>query len=383
MDQPFLMFHRPSLDHEEEQSVLEALRSGWLTTGPKTKAFEREFADYVGAPYAVGVNSCTAALHIALIAAGVQPGDEVITSPITFASTANVIVHAGAKPVFVDVEPDTLNMDVSQLESAITERTRAIIPVHFAGHPCDMDPILDIANRHSLTVIEDAAHAIESAYKGRKIGSLSPMTAFSFYATKNITTGEGGMITCQDAGLAEQLAVLSLHGISKDAWKRYTAAGYQHWDIIAPGFKYNMFDLQAAIGLCQLRKVERFWQRRKQISQIYDQAFGELEEICILSCKPYARSAYHLYTLQIQPERAGLMRDEMLDALQQRGIGVGVHFRAVHLHPYYREAFGFRRGMFPIAEQASDQILSIPLYPAMTDEDVQRVVSTVKAIIND
>lgn len=379
--QEFLPFHRPLLGKEEEAEVIDALRSGWLTTGPKTKKFEKEFADFVGAKHGVAVNSCTAALHIALLAVGVGPGDEVITSPITFASTANVIVHASAKPVFVDVEPGTLNMDPEKLEAAITPRTKAIIPVHFAGHPCEMDEITAIAKRHNVTIIEDAAHSPDAQYKGKKIGSISPATCFSFYATKNITTGEGGLLTTDDQALAEKCAILALHGISKDAWKRYSASGYQHWDILYPGFKYNMFDLQAALGLCQLKRIDDFWKERKRQFEYYDNAFRDLPEILPLTVREHVKSSYHLYVIQVKTEELGIDRDTFMNALQAENIGIGIHFRAVHLHPFYMDTFGFKRGMFPKAEYASDRVISLPLYPGLPEEDMQLVVEAVRKLV--
>jgi dTDP-4-amino-4,6-dideoxygalactose transaminase len=379
----FLKFHQPSLGTEEETEVIDTLRSGWITTGPKTKRFEKEFAEFVAAPHAVAVNSCTAALHLALVASDIGPGDEVITSPITFASTANVIVHTGATPVFADIEPDTLNMDVESLAAAITPRTKAVIPVHFAGHPCDMDPILELCRKRGVAVIEDAAHAADADYKGRRVGSISEMTCFSFYATKNITTGEGGMLTTADADLAEKVAVLSLHGINRDAWKRYSAEGYRHWDIVAPGYKYNMFDLQAALGLCQLKKADTFWQQRRDQVRYYDQCLKDIPQLTPLAVRDYAKSAYHLYVIQVDTDALGIDRDTFMNALQAENIGIGIHFRAVHLHPYYTSTYGFKPGMFPRSEYASDRVISIPLYPGLSREDQELVVAALKKIVRN
>lgn len=376
----FLMFHRPSLGVEEERAVVEVLRSGWITTGPKTKEFERAFAEFRGVRHAVGVNSCTAALHLALVCQGVGPGDEVITSPITFASSANVILHAGATPVFCDVQPDTLNLDPQLLPALITPNTRAIIAVHFAGHPCDMDEILAAAHRPDgapVPVIEDAAHTIEAEYHGRPAGSLGRCAAFSFYATKNITTAEGGMLVTDDGDLADKAAVLALHGISRDAWKRYAAGAYRHWEIVAPGFKYNMFDLQAAIGLEQLKKVQRFWEARRRLSLLYDEALGGVPGLRLPARRPYVRHSYHLYPVRATRE-ARLSRDQLIAALNERGIGVGVHFRAVHLHEFYREQLGFSQGICPVAEEAGDALLSLPLFPDMRPEDVLRVATAIR-----
>ncbi len=374
-------FHRPCLGPEEEAEVIDTLRSGWLTTGPKTKRFEKEFAAYTGAKHAIAVNSCTAALHTSLVALGIGPGDEVITTPITFASTANVIEHVGAKPVFVDVEPDTLNLNPALLEQAITTKTKAIIPVHFAGHPCDMDAIQTIATAHGLHVIEDAAHAIESVYQGKKIGSISRTTCFSFYATKNMTTGEGGMITTQDNELAERLRVLSLHGISTDAWKRYGPQGYKHWDILEPGFKYNMFDIQAAIGLHQLRKIDNFHALRQRWVHRYDEAFADLAELIRLRRRTNITCAFHLYAVRFDTESLSLSRDQIIQKLQERGIGIGVHFRAVHLHPFYRIKYGYCPGTFPVAEYAGDRLISLPLFPTLTEEQIDFVIRGVRDVV--
>jgi dTDP-4-amino-4,6-dideoxygalactose transaminase len=376
----FLPFHRPSLGAEEEAAVLEVLRSGWLTTGPRAKEFESRFAEYRRVPHAVAVNSCTAALHVALLAMGVGPGDEVITTPMTFASTANVIVHTGATPVFCDVQPDTLNMDPLSLETSISGRTRAIIPVHFAGHPCDLVEICAIAQEHGVPVLEDAAHAVEAEYRGRTTGSIGDAGAFSFYATKNITTAEGGMLTTSDPAIAERAQILALHGISKDAWKRYTSEGYQHWDIVAAGFKYNMTDLQAALGLAQLEKVDRFWQARKRLTERYDDGLRGLPTLTLMSRRSYVKASYHLYVVRVATE-SGVERDQFMAAIQSRNIGIGVHFRAVHLHSYYRERYGFTRGMLPVAENAGDTVLSLPLYPDMSDADVDRVVDACREIL--
>ena len=377
----FLPFHQPLIDEGDERAVLEVLRSGWITTGPRTKQFEKTLAAYVGSTHAVGVNSCTAALSLALEAAGVGPGDEVITSPITFASTANVIVHRGAKPVFVDVEPSTLNLDVSRLEAAITPRTRAIIPVDFAGHPADLDDIMAIARRHSLVVIEDAAHAIGAEYRGRRVGSVADMTAFSFYATKNITCGEGGALTTNNAAWADRIGIMALHGISRDAWKRYSAEGYQHWDIVYPGHKFNMFDLQGALIESQLAKIDAFYARRVALKARLDAGLREIPELGFPTEKPGIKHAYHLYPIIVRSEALTAERDQVMNAIQGENVGVGVHFRAVHLQPYYVETFGFRRGDFPHAEYYSDRTISLPLYPRMTDRDADDVVEAVRTVI--
>ncbi len=374
-------FHRPSLGIDEEREVLDTLRSGWLTTGPKTKRFEKEFAKYVGAKHAIGLNSCTAALHLALLVRDVGPGDEVITSPITFASTANVIEHVGARPVFVDVLPDTLNMDPAGVASAVTPKTRAIIAVHFAGHPCDLDAIREIAAQHGIPVIEDAAHAVESVYRGRKIGSISALTCFSFYATKNITTGEGGMITTNDDGLAERIRVLSLHGISVDAWKRYRPGEYKHWDIVEAGYKYNMFDIQACLGIHQLSKIDRFRQLRREWTAMYDQAFEAIPEIITLKRHVDVESAYHLYVVRFATECLNASRDQIMQLLQERGVGIGIHFRPVHLHPYYGHKYCYQPGSFPIAEYVGERIISLPIFPAMTDQEVQYVIQEVRDLV--
>ena len=378
----FLPFHQPSIDAADEQAVLDTLRSGWLTTGPRTKTFERELARYTGAAHCVAVNSCTAALHLALEAAGVGAGDEVITTPITFASTANVIVHRGATPVFVDVEPDTLNIDAAQIDAAVTGRTKAIIPVDFAGHPCDVETILLIARHRGLVVIEDAAHAIGAEYHGRRVGSLADMTAFSFYATKNITSAEGGALTTNNPKWAERAGIMALHGISRDAWKRYGADGYQHWDIIGPGYKYNMPDLAGALVLSQLGRIDAFRARRAALKARMDAQLGDIPEIALPAERAHILHAYHLYPIILRTEALTADRDVIMQAIQKENIGIGVHFRAVHLHPYYADTFGFRRGMFVNAEYYSDRAISLPLYPRMTDQDADDVVAAVRKVIS-
>ena len=377
----FLPFHQPSVDAADERAVVEALRSGWITTGPRTKAFEQDLAAYTGATHCIALNSCTAALHLALEAIGVSEGDEVITTPITFASTANVIVHRRARPVFVDVESDTLNIDPAAVEAAITPRTKALIPVDFAGQPCDLDAIMDTGARHRLPVIEDAAHAIGASYKGRPIGGIADMTCFSFYATKNITSGEGGALTTNRADWADRIAVMSLHGISRDAWQRYGTNGYRHWDIVAPGYKYNMFDLQAALVRSQLAKLETFHRRRVALKALLDAGLRDVAEIEFPVERPWAGHAYHLYPIIVRTEMLTADRDTVMNAIQAENVGIGIHFRAVHLHPYYAETFGFHRGMFPNAEYYSDRTISLPLYPRMTDADADDVVAAVRKVL--
>ena len=377
----FLPFHQPLIDSDDEREVVDTLRSGWLTTGPRTKSFEKEFAEYTGARHCVAVNSCTAALHLALEAIGVGPGDEVITSPITFASTANVIVHCGARPVFVDVASDTLNIDPGAIQAAITPRTKALIPVDFAGHPADLDEICALASRHGLPVIEDAAHAIGAEYKGRRVGGIADVTCFSFYATKNITSGEGGALTTNRPEWADRASVMALHGISRDAWKRYGPDGYRHWDIVAPGYKYNMFDVQAALLRSQFAKLETFHARRTALKGRLDAGLAGIDAIATPSEQPWVRHAYHLYPVIVRTEMLTADRDTIMNAIQAENVGIGIHFRAVHLHPYYADTFGFARGMYPNAEYYSDRTISLPLYPKMTDRDADDVIAAVRKVI--
>ena len=378
---PFVPFHKPSLGEQEERAIVRTLRSGWLTTGPATGQFEEAFAEYAGAKHAIALNSCTAALHLSLLAHNIGPGDEVITTPMTFASTVNVIEHVGAKPVFVDVLPETLNIDPRKLRAAASPRTRAIIAVHFAGHPCDLHDIGKIAADREIPVIEDAAHAIESVYRGRKIGSISEMTCFSFYATKNITTGEGGMLTTDDEALAERVRILSLHGISVDAWKRHRPGQYQHWDIVEAGYKYNMSDIQASLGISQLAKIEEFRRARRAWTAMYDEAFEDTAEIITLKRRDDVGCAFHLYVVRFATERLNITRDRIMDLLQERGVGIGIHFRPVHLHPYYRKKYGYEPGSFPVAEYAGERVLSLPLYPSMDLQDVHHVITTVREVV--
>lgn len=376
----FLPFSSPLISKDEISEVADTLRSGWLTTGPKVKGFEEEFARYIGSKHAIAVNSCTGALHLALVAAGIGTGDEVITTPYTFIATANVILHVGAKPVFVDIRPDIFNIDVEKIEAAITPKTKAIMPVHYAGQPCEMDEILEIARRHRLLVIEDAAHAIAAEYKGRKVGTIGDVTCFSFYATKNLVTGEGGMVTTNDGGVAEKIKILSLHGMSKDAWKRYTAAGSWYYEVIYPGYKYNMTDIQASLGLHQLKKLAKFQKRREDIAEAYNEAFAGLDAIEMPFVKPDVKHAWHLYVIKIVPERLKINREQFIEALKEENIGTSVHFIPVHLHPYYRETFGFKEGDFPVAEKAYERVISLPLYPKMSDEDVECVIVAVRKV---
>lgn len=392
-----LPFYKPLIAREEITQLVEAVESGWLTTGPKTLEFEAAIARYVGSQFAVGVNSCTAAMHLALVAMGIGLGDAVITSPITFPATANVIEHCGARPVFIDVEPDTLLLDVAALEKFLAaperkgidaDRVKAILPVHFAGQPCDMDMIFALASQYGLAVIEDSAHALGAEFQGCKVGSDYGLgfqgpwaSCFSFYATKNITAGEGGMLTTNAPELVEQVAVLRLHGISRDAWKRYQVAGYQHYEVLFPGYKYNMFDLQAALALPQLSHIDEWQQRRQTYTDLYNQGFANIEGLQPIQVKPNRRSAYHLYVVMADRARLGVSRDELLNRIAAAGIGVGVHFRSLTVQKFYREKYGFQEGDFPVAERASDQVLSLPLYPAMHERDVDRVIRTVRQVL--
>jgi dTDP-4-amino-4,6-dideoxygalactose transaminase len=373
----FLVFGAPPIEEAEVGEVVASMRSGWLGTGPKVAQLEADFARYRRAPQAVAVNSCTAALHLSMLAAGLQPGDEVITTPLTFCATVNAIIHAGATPVLADVDPRTMNIDPRQVRERLTPRTRALVPVHFAGRPCDMDALADIARGHGLTLIEDCAHAIETEYHGRSAGTFGDFGCFSFYVTKNMVTGEGGMVLARDEAAAARIKVLALHGMVQDAWRRFSDAGYKHYDVIAAGFKYNMMDLQAAIGLHQLRRIEAYWDRRREIWQRYNDAFAKLPVGLPADPEPDTRHAYHLYTLLIDVERAGVTRDQFLQAMTDQNIGIGVHYRSIPEHQFYQETFGWTPGQYPHAARIGRQTVSLPLSPKLTDDDVADVIAAV------
>lgn len=382
MREEFLIFGSPTIEEEEIQEVVATLRSGWLGTGPRVAKFEEMLRQYTTARYAVAVNSCTAGLHLSMVVAGIGVGNEVITTPMTFAATVNTIIHSGATPVLVDCDRDTGLIEAQRIEDAITSRTRAIVPVHLYGRPCAMDTIIDIAERHNLIVIEDAAHALEAVYKGRKIGTIGHLTNFSFYVTKNVTTVEGGIVTTDNPDFADMIKVYALHGMSKDAWKRFSDQGYKHYQVVVPGFKYNMIDLQAAIGIKQLQRINAWWQRRGQIWQFYNQAFADLPVILPGPDEPNTVHARHLYTLIVDSDLCSITRDEFMQQLYKLNIGTGVHYVGVHLQPYYRTRLGYRPEDFPNATWISERTVSLPLSPKLTDADVQHVVEAVKAIIS-
>ncbi len=378
----FLPFYRVALDEDEKAEVMRSLDSGWLTTGPRTKQFEADFAAYSGQAHAIALNSCTAALHVAMVAAGIGEGDEVITPSLTFPSAVNEMVHERITPVLIDIEPDTLNMDVDLVESLITERTKAIIPIHFSGHPVEQDKLRAIADKHNLLVLGDAAHATESRFRGKHVSEWEDATSYSFYATKNLSTGEGGMLTTNSDELADTARLLSLHGMSRDAWKRYTEAGYKHWDIVLPGYKYNMSDLAASLGVHQLKKLSGFTKKRRELTEYYDEAFADLSEyLTPLARRDHVDTAYHLYVLQIKSENLTIDRDGMLDAYQKHKIGIGVHFRALHLYQWYRENMGYTRGMYPKTEYASDRVLSLPLFTTLAQADQDYIIDVTRHLI--
>ena len=374
----FIPYSRPEIGDEERAAVDQVLRSGWLTMGRKTIEFEERIAEYTGTAHAVAVNSCTAALHLSLLGLGIGPGDEVITTPYTFAATGNTIVHAGARPVFVDIELDTANIDPGRIAEAITAKTKAIVPVHYAGLPCDMNAITELAEDHGLSIVEDAAHAIGASYQGRRIGGIGDATCFSFYATKNLTTGEGGAVTTDDEALAQRLRVLRLHGISRDAWKRYTSEGSWYYEIETCGWKYNMTDLQAAIGLPQLRKLNGFNMRRREIASRFDATLAGMPGVTIPATRPDRTHIYQVYPLRL----SGVDRSGFIEGMAGRGIGCSVHFIPLHLHPFYRDTYGFRLGDFPNAEAFYDAEVSLPLYPVMADEEVERVIEATRSVLD-
>jgi len=374
-------FSPPAIGEDEIREVRDTLESGWLTTGPKVKLFEQRFAAYVGAPHAIAVNSCTAALHLALLAAGIGPGDEVITTPLTFCATANTIVHTGATPVFADIDRKTMNLDPAAVAAAVTPRTRALLPVHFAGRPVDVRAFRAIADKHGLVVVEDAAHCVEGIASGSRIGTTADYTCFSFYATKNLTTGEGGMLTTATSAAVDRIRVAALHGMSRDAWARYSGGGAIDYDVIMAGFKYNMMDLQAAIGLHQLARIEEHLQRREAIWARYDAGFADLPFERPAPIDEGSRHARHLYTILVDRDRCGLDRSGLASSLAARGVATSLHFRALHLHSFYHDRYGMERGQFPNAEHVSDRTLSLPLSPAMSDVDVGYVIEQVRDAI--
>jgi dTDP-4-amino-4,6-dideoxygalactose transaminase len=376
----YLPFAPPLIGEEEIAEVVETLRSGWITTGPKTQRFETEFAAGVGAPGALALSSCTAALHSALIALGVGPGDEVITTPLTFAASVNVIEHVRARPVLVDVEPDTLNIDPGAVARAVTARTRAILPVHYAGHPADLDPLLALATQHTLAVVEDAAHALPARYRGRRIGGGPNPVAFSFYATKNLTTGEGGMLT-GDPAFLDRVRPITLHGISRDGWKRYEKGGAWSYDILFPGYKYNMTDIQAALGLGQLRKLEGFKARRRAVVAAYHAAFADDPALEVPVARPDVEHAWHLYALRLRPDALRIDRDRFIEELRARNIGTSVHFIPIHVHPFYRDRYEYRPDDFPVAWSNYRRILSLPLSAGLSDQDAADVIDAVHDVV--
>ena len=373
----FLVFGAPFIHQDEIDEVVATMKTGWLGTGPKVARFEADMKAYKGMPHAVAVNSCTAALHLSMLAIGIKTGDEVITTPLTFCATVNAIIHAGGTPVLADIDPVTMNIDPVAIESRITPRTKAIVPVHFAGRSCDMARICDIARRHDLKIVEDCAHAIETEYHGRKAGSFGDLSAFSFYVTKNVVTGEGGMILTENEEYAGRLKVLALHGMSKDAWKRFSDEGYKHYYVTECGFKYNMMDIQAAIGLHQLSRVEENWQRRQIVWQTYNQAFADLPITLPADPDPQTRHAYHLYTILVDTDRCGVSRDKFLTRMHSHNIGTGVHYLSLPEHPFYQERFGWAPDAWPYAREGRTTV-SLPLSANLSEQDVQDVIQAVR-----
>jgi dTDP-4-amino-4,6-dideoxygalactose transaminase len=378
---PFLSFAPPDLGQEEIDEVADTLRSGWLAGGPKVRRFEEQFRELTGAAHAVSLASATAGLHLALLAAGIGPGDEVITTPLTFAATVNVILHAGAKPVLADICDDDYNIDPNEVERRLTPQTKAIMPVHYAGQPCRMEELLAIARGRGLRVIEDAAHAVGASYRGRPIGALGDAAVFSFYPTKNITTGQGGMLTSDDGELADRVRLLSLHGLSKTAWDRYSEQGSWAYQVLAPGFNYVMTDIQAAIGIRQFDRLAAFQAHRHRLAAEYDRLLGDLPEIIRPQVRDGVVVSRHLYPVRLDADRVRISREEFISELRTRGIGASVHYIPIHFHPYFREALGLCPGDFPVVERVFAGLVSLPIHPRMAESDVARVSDAVHAIV--
>jgi dTDP-4-amino-4,6-dideoxygalactose transaminase len=377
----FLPFARPSIGQAEIDELLDSIQSGWITTGPKTERFATMFAEYVGGRFAVPLSSATAGLHVALLAHGIGPGDEVITTPMTFAATANLIVLVGATPVLADIDRYTLQIRVEEIARKITPKTRAIIPVHYVGQPVDLDPILELAAQHGLVVIEDAAHAAGTEYKGRRIGSFPTTSVFSFHPNKNITTGEGGMLVTPDERIFERASLLKFHGMDRNAWKRFSKTGSPRYDIALPGYKYNMMDIQAAIGLHQLPRLDGFIETRTRLAAAYDDAFRDLSGLILPQRVPYpSRHAWHLYSPLVDIDALTIDRDRFMHVLKERNIGSGLHYTALHEFSYYANTFGWKPENFPEAHFVSERIVSLPLFPAMTDDDQCDVIDAVRDV---
>ncbi|MEO5333529.1 MAG: DegT/DnrJ/EryC1/StrS family aminotransferase [Magnetococcus sp. YQC-5] len=377
----FLVFGKPYLEEDEIQEVVESLRSGWLGTGPKTTRFENDFKAYKEAPHAIAVNSCTAALHLSLLVAGLGPGDEVITTAMTFCATINTIIYVGATPVLVDIDPWTFNMDPDLIEAKITPRTKAIVPVHYGGYPCDMHRIQALAEKYHLKIIEDCAHAIETEYHGQKAGTIGEFGCFSFYVTKNMVTGEGGMILAKNPEDAARIKTLALHGMTHDAWKRFGTEGFKQYQVVEIGYKYNMMDLQAAIGIHQLKRIERSWLRRQQIWNTYQEAFRRFPLQLPVDPPPGIRHAFHLYTIQWDEQKIGMPRIRFLDAMKANNIGISVHYLSIPQHPCYIDMFGWRAQDYPNSTQVSGQTVTLPLSAGLSDQDVADVIGAVTSII--
>ncbi|MEN8154146.1 MAG: DegT/DnrJ/EryC1/StrS family aminotransferase [Acidobacteriota bacterium] len=377
----FLIFGSPAIEKEEIREVTDTLKSGWIGTGPKVQRFEKMFKTFKGINYSIAVSSCTAALHLALIAVGIKNQDEVIVPTLTFAATANAVIHAGGVPVLVDSEKETMNLDPKKVEEKITDKTKAIIVVHFAGRPVDMDEILKISEKYKLKVIEDCAHAIESEYKGKKTGTIGDIGCFSFYTTKNIITGEGGMVTTNSRQYAKQIKTLALHGMSDDAWDRFSDDGYKHYEITFPGFKYNMMDIQASLGIHQLPRIDKYWNRRKKIWDFYNSEFKGLPVFLPADFSDEIKHSFHLYIIILDIDNLNISRNEFINQMTKLNIGVGVHYTPIHLHPYYKERFGYQKGDFPDSEWVSERTVSLPLSPKLKKADALDVVNTVKTIL--
>ena len=381
---PFIVFGAPQINQPEIDEVIETLQSGWLGTGPKVARFEKDFAAYKNIPstHTAAVNSCTAALHVSMIAAGLKPGDEVITTPMTFCATVNSIIHARLTPVLADIDPSTYNIDPDKIEEAITPLTRAIVVVHFAGRPCEMNRIMDIAKQHNLIIIEDCAHAIETEYHGKKAGTIGDFGCFSFYVTKNVVTGEGGMVIAKKEEDIHRVKRLALHGMSKDAWHRFGDSGFKHYQVVECGFKYNMMDLQAAIGIHQLARVEENWLRRQEIWNLYQQEFADLPITRPLDASPNTRHGHHLYTLLIDREKIGVDRDTFLNKMTEQGIGVGVHYLSIPEHPFYQQRFGWYPENYPNSNKIGGQTVSLPLSAKLTVAEINHISSSIHELIN-